>query len=230
MEEIDIRDLFDLIKKKIYIIIIIIIIFCVNGFIYMKFINIPKYKSSASIVLTSNSVNNTTFTTNDLTINKNMVQTYSEIVKSRKVVESVIKALNINLDYDDLVKKIEVSSVSNTEIIKISVVSSNPSNATIIANSLANTFVLEVSDIYNMTNVKILDGANIPLEPYNVNYLKMELIMFALGLVVSLILITLIYYFDNTIKSPEQVENKLGLPILGRIPFNKEKNGGKKHA
>lgn len=230
MEEIDIRDLLELIKKKFYIIIIIITILCVNGLIYLKFINIPKYKSSASIVLTSNSINNSTFTTNDLTINKNLVQTYSEIVKSRKVIENVIKSLNINLSYEELVKMIEVTSISNTEIIKINVSSTNPNNAAIIANALANTFVNEVSDIYNMTNVKILDGASISFDPYNVNYLKTEIIMVIVGLFISLVFIIMIYYLDNTIKSPEQVENKLGLPILGRIPLNKEKNGGKKRA
>ena len=227
MEEIDLRDFFELIKKRYAIIIISILLFCIGGFLYLEFLNVPKYRSSASIVLTSNSGVNATITTNDVTINKNLVQTYSEIVKSRKVIENVIDILGMKLDFEDLVKTIEVTSVSNTEIIKISVVNTNPDTASIIANAVADSFTKEVSDIYNVANVRILDRANIPTEPYNVNYIKTEVIMFALGLIVSILIIFMMYYFDNTIKSAEQVETKLGLPILGRIPLSKDKNGGK---
>ena len=227
MEEIDLRDLFDLIKKKFYLIIICVVLLCLGGFLFLKFVNIPRYRSSATIVLTSNNNTNSTFTTNDITINKNLVQTYSEIVKSRKVVENVISSLSMKVTFEELVKNIEVTSLSNTEIIKISVSSTNSNNAQIIANSLAQSFVSEVNDLYNMTNVKILDSANVPGDPYNVNYLKTEVIMASLGVLISLIIIFMIYYFDNTIKSPEQVETKLELPILGRIPLNKDRNGGK---
>ena len=227
MEEIDLRDFFDLIKKRFIIIIISIIFFCASGFLFLKFINIPKYRSSASIVLTSNSGTNATITTNDVTINKNLIQTYSEIVKSRKVIEDVINNLGIRLAYEDLVKTIEVTSVSNTEIIKISVINTNKEVASTIANAVADSFTKEVSEIYNVANVRILDRANVPENPYNVNYIKTEIIMFIAGLMVAILIIFMIYYFDNTIKSAEQVEAKLGLPILGRIPLSKDKNGGK---
>ena len=227
MEEIDLRDFFELIKKSYLMIIISIILFCVGGFLFLKFINIPKYKSTASIVLTSNSGVNETITTSDVTINKNLIQTYSEIVKSRKVIENVINKLGMRISYEDMVKNIEVSSLSNTEIIKISVSNVDPETASTITNEVAETFTNEVSDIYKVANVRILDRANVPAEPYNVNYIKTEVIMFALGTLVSVFIIFLMYYFDNTIKSAEQVEARLGLPILGRIPLSKEKNGGK---
>ena len=133
----------------------------------------------------------------------------------------------MTISYENLVKHIEVSSISNTEIIKISVSNTDPVVASTITNAVAESFTNEVTDIYKVANVRILDRANIPEKPYNVNYIQTELIMFVLGLLSSVFIIFLMYYFDNTIKSAEQVEAKLGLPILGRIPLSKEKSGGK---
>lgn len=223
MEEIDLRDFWDLIKSKILLIINCTLVFAICGLVYLAFINVPKYKSTTSIVLASNSSDGVT--TSDLTINKNLVQTYSEIVRSRKVIEKAINDLGLDVTYSTLVKNVSVSSVSNTEIIKISVSDINANNATKITNSIAEVFIDEVSGLYNMTNVKVLDSASTPVNPYNVNYVKTIGISVIAGLIFSFVIIFLIYYFDNTIKSPEQVESKIGLPILGRIPLYKK--GGK---
>ena len=222
MEEIDLRDFWDLIKSKILLIINCTLLFAIMGLVYLAFINVPKYRSTASIVLASDSG---AITTSDLTINKNLVQTYSEIVKSRKVIDQVINNLNLDLSYEQLVKNITVSSVSNTDVIKISVSSEEATDAAKITNSVSESFISEVSSIYNMNNVKVLDTATTPKEPYNVNYIKTVGIAAIGGLVFSFVIIFLIYYFDNTIKSPEQVETKTGLPILGRVPLHKK--GGK---
>lgn len=228
MEEIDLRDFWELIKSKVLLIINCTLIFAIAGLVFLAFINVPKYRSTTSIVLASNSGANNTITTSDVTINKNLVQTYSEIVKSRKVIEIAINNLGLNTTYEALVKNVSVSSVSNTEIIKISVSDVNGNTATRITNSIAEAFIGEVSSIYNMTNVKVLDAASTPSSPYNVNYIKTVGISIVAGIIFSLVIIFLIFYFDNTIKSPEQVETKTGLPVLGRIPLHKK--GGKKDA
>ena len=228
MEEIDLRDFWELIKSKVLLIINCTLVFAIAGLVYLAFLNVPMYRSSTSIVLASNSGANNTITTSDVTINKNLVQTYSEIVKSRKVIENVINNLGLNYSYEGLVKNVSVSAISNTEIIKVSVSDVNASTAARITNNIANVFIDEVSSIYNMTNVKVLDEASIPTAPYNVNYIKTIGISIIAGIIFSLIIIFLIFYFDNTIKSPEQVETKTGLPVLGRIPLHKK--GGKKDA
>jgi len=226
MEDVDIRELLDVIKSKLLFIIILTNVIIICGTAYLKFIKVPEFKSSTTIVLASNSGETSSITTSDVTINKNLVSTYSQIAKSRRVLDPVINSLGLNLSYEELAKKITVSEVGDTEIIQISVVDTDANIAMQITNEMAKSFTEEVSDIYNMKNIKVLDVATTSDKPYNIDYIKQFVISFAIGLGLSLLIVFMIYFFDNTLKTPEQVETKIGLPILGRIPLQK---GSKKH-
>lgn len=230
MEEIDLKELFDFIQSKLYILMLIILTIVVLGCIYSFNIKTPVYKSSATIVLaTSDNKDGTEITQNEVSLNQKLVSTYSEIVKSRKVLSSVIASMNLDYTYEELHKMVSVEAVTNTEIIKVSVTDENALKAQQITNNISAEFAKEITDIYNVKNVKILDYANYSGRPSNVNYIK-ELIIYILGgTVIGIATLFMIFYFDNTIKTVEQVEAKLGLPILGRIPLysNKKKKGGK---
>lgn len=230
MEEIDLKELFDFIQSKLYILMLIILTIVVLGCIYSFNIKTPVYKSSATIVLaTSDNKDGTEITQNEVSLNQKLVSTYSEIVKSRKVLSSVIASMNLDYTYEELHKMVSVEAVTNTEIIKVSVTDENALKAQQITNNISAEFAKEITDIYNVKNVKILDYANYSNRPSNVNYIK-ELIIYILGgTVIGIATLFMIFYFDNTIKTVEQVEAKLGLPILGRIPLysNKKKKGGK---
>ena len=95
-----------------------------------------------------------------------------------------------------------------------------------IANSTASVFTKEVSSLYKMDNVSILDYATINESPYNINILKQLIIYILAGLVISLGTVFMIFYFDRTIKSVEQIEQKIKLPVLGSVQDISK--GGKK--
>ena len=118
---------------------------------------------------------------------------------------------------------ISVENVNDTEIIKITVSSSEPKEAKVIANETAKIFQDEVKDIYNLENVSIVDKAILAKEPYNINIIKESVIYIALGMVLSCGVIFVIYYFDNTIKSIDQVEKRLGVPVIGTVPSVRKK-------
>lgn len=222
MEEIDLMELFSFIKGKIGMIISITALVCILGCIYGLFLQKPMYKSYTTVILGSNE---TTITQSDITINKNLVDTYTEVVKSRKVLDKVINELNLDITYEQLSKKVTVSALNNTEIIKITVTDLESSKAKDIANVIAKHFTSIVKDLYNMDNVDILDEAIEATTPYNINVLKQTITYLAIGLVLALGIVFLIFYFDRTIKSVEQVEQKIKLPILGSV---QEMNKGEK--
>ena len=227
MEEIDLKELFEFIKKKIGLLITITVVICLLGCIYGLFIQKPMYKSYTTIILGGNETTaSQTITQSDITLNKNLVDTYAEIVKSRRVLEQVIAELDLEETYDELSNKISVSSVNNTEIIKITVADSNPIEAKNVANVTANFFSKEVVKLYNMNNVNVLDEANEANEPYNINIPKQVIIYFFIGIIIALSILFIIFYFDRTIKSVEQVEQKIKLPILGGV--EEYKKGGKR--
>ena len=185
------------------------------------------YKSYTTIILGGNETTaSQTITQSDITLNKNLVDTYAEIVKSRRVLEQVIAELDLEETYEELSNKISVSSVNNTEIIKITVADRNPIEAKNVANVTANFFSKEVVKLYNMNNVNVLDEANEANEPYNINIPKQVIIYFFIGIIIALSILFIIFYFDRTIKSVEQVEQKIKLPILGGV--EEYKKGGKR--
>ena len=222
--EIDLKELFEFIKKKIGLLITITVVICLLGCIYGLFIQKPMYKSYTTIILGGNETTaSQTITQSDITLNKNLVDTYAEIVKSRRVLEQVIAELDLEETYEELSNKISVSSVNNTEIIKITVADSNPIEAKNVANVTANFFSKEVVKLYNMNNVNVLDEANEANEPYNINIPKQVIIYFFIGIIIALSILFIIFYFDRTIKSVEQVEQKIKLPILGGVEEYKKR-------
>ena len=218
MEEIDLRELFDYFKSKIMWIIITIILLIGIGNVYTILTRVPMYRSNTTIVLVSENKNET-YNTNELQLNKNLVGTYSEIIKSRKVLDQVIENLGLDYTVEELSKNIKVESVQNTEIIRVSVGDSDSEVATGIANEIASVFTTEIQKIYKLNNVSVVDKATDSVKPYNVNYLKDNVIYIAIALVLSCGLIFILFYFDTTIKTSEEIENKLGLTVIGIVPL-----------
>ena len=214
MEEIDLKELFTFVKSKIGLLITITASICILGCVYGLFIQKPMYQSYTTVILSSNEG---TINQNDLNLYKNLVNTYAEIVKSRRVLEQVIEELELEIKYQELSNKISVSAVNNTEIIRITVEDEDAIKAKNIANITSNYFSEEVEELMGINNVKILDEAIESENPYNINVVKQIILYFMAGLVLGTGILFLIFYFDRTVKSIEQVEQKIKLPILGGV-------------
>lgn len=218
MEEINLEELFKFFISKIKFILLSVVLCLLLGFVYVQFILTPMYHSSTTLILVSNNnQQNSAALQSEVNLNKNLVTTYSEIVKSRSVLSQVIDKLKLDDTVEELSKRITVSSVENTEIIKIQVSDKDNKEAKKIASTTSEVFMKEVQKIYNLTNVSTIDEASLEKEPYNVNLVKQLLIAAALGLVSSMGIVFLIFYFDTTIKSSKDIEEKLGLPVIGNV-------------
>ena len=219
METIDIKEMLDYFKGKISTIILITAIVGIIGCVYGLFIQVPVYKSSAKIVLISDS---SEMTNNEISLNKNLVGTYTEIIKSKRVLNQVIDNLDLDYSYSKLYGSIEVSSVTNTEVIIITVTDTDKTLAKDITNEIAEVFEKEIPELYNISNVNILDTAEEAGAPSNISVAKQSILFVMIGLVLGLGLVFVLYYFDRTVKTTEQVETKIGLPVLGTVQdFNK---------
>lgn len=217
MEELDLKSLFNyFMNKKLYI-ILSVVVFLLIGMVYLGFFKTPMYKSSTTILLTKE-IDSNTITYNDINLNKGLVDTYREIIKSRKVLGSVKNNLNLDYSIDELNSLVSVSSVNDTEIIRITVVNKDNNLAKDIANETASVFNSEVVKLYNIQNVGVVDVAEVSSVPYNINTLKQLVIFGGIGFVLSVAVIFVVFYFDTTIKTEEEIEDKLNLPVIGRIP------------
>lgn len=220
MEEIDIKDFIRFYFNKIIYVIVAIMVVVVGGNVYNIFFRVPMYQSSTTIVLAgqNSGVSSYAYTNMDYQLNRNLLSTYSSIIKSRQVLQSVIDGLNLNYTVNELSKNISVQSVSDTELIKISCVSNNPTEAKNIANSIVPIFTSKVKNIYKIDNVTVLDKAIESYVPSNINFVKENLIYILIGFTISSLLIFVTYYFDTTIKSSSEIEEKFHLTVLGLVP------------
>lgn len=228
MGELDLFEFLHYYSNKVLFVLLFVVIGFIGSYIFTFSTQVPIYESKTSLVLTKNDNNNATITQNDITLNKNLVPTYREIIKSRRILEQVIDNMDINIDYETLTKNVEVSSIENTELIVISVYDEDARLAKSIADEIASVFKKEIVDIYSIENISIIDQAQVSTKPYNVNVLKQFVIGCGLGFLISSLIVALFFYFDDTIKTEEDIEQKIGLPVLGSVPKYTKKKGGNK--
>lgn len=225
MEEIDLKELFEIFWHKKIQIILIILIFMVIGIIYSVGFVTPMYSSSTTLVLagTASSTeeqSTNTITTADLSINSQLVSTYSELVKSNNILGQVISNLGINIDAEELRQNVQVTSVEDTELIEITVSNENAEYAERIANEIANVFEERIAkEIYNINNVHIVDEATVETEPSNVNHIR-DIVIFAfIGAVIAVMYVLIANMLDTTVKTQEDIEKSIKIPVLASIPM-----------
>ena len=237
MEEIDLKELFEIFWSKKLLIILVVVVFTVIGMLYSFLLVVPKYTSSTTLVLTkaenvatTPEIRSDAITTTDVNLNSQLVSTYSELAKSKKILRTVISNLKIDIDEATLRSSVSVTSVKDTEFIEIKVTNTDPILAAQIANEIANVFTVNVAEIYSINNVHIVDQAEPANAPSNVNHPKDLLIFAFLGIVVSGVYILIVNMLDTTIKSSEEVEKITQLTVLATIPRyedDSKKKGGK---
>lgn len=231
MEEVNIKDLFSFFVSKIRIIILVTLLVVLIGAIYSMFFQTPMYEANTRLVLTgvaeANKSNaNSATTLNDVNLNSKLVATYREIIKSKTLLKDVINTLDLDYTADSLSKNISVSTVSDTEMIIITVTSMKAEETATIANELAKVFSEQIREIYKIENISIIDKAEVPTAPSNINIIKQVIIYVLIGIVLACAIVFLMFYFDTTLKDGSQVE-KLGLTVLTTIP-EKQEDGGKR--
>lgn len=226
MEEINLKELFEYLKERILVIAIIMLAVLVAGCAYSIFLKTPMYSSTTSFVLVTDDGNaggNSSYTQADANLNKNLVSTYSELIKADRVIDKVIRNLSLDYSIESLKKNVSVSNTTGTEIIKVTVHDADRSLAADIANEIIKVFGDEIKEIYRLQNVSLVDKAREAELPYNINVTKDILIYLLVGIVLACGIIFVVFYFDTTIKSAEEVETKLGLPVFGIVPKVKYK-------
>ena len=217
MENVNIKEVLNYLLSKAWLIAVILLTVLVGGEVYTTLLKTPLYESKTNVVLISDS-SSKQITTNDVTLSNNLVKTYSEIVKSRSVLNKVIENLKLPESYEGLVGKITVSSVTSTQLITIRISDKDSAKAKTIANEVAKVFKSEIKDIYGIDNVQIVDEAVEAGSAYNINIVKETIIYLIAGLAIGVGVAYVMYLLDKSIKDSETVEDKLGLTVIGVVP------------
>lgn len=219
-QTISFRDIVDILKKRIYLIISIALAAVLISGVASYYLATPKYKTSTQLLI--NQKNNDFQILNmvgEIQANLQLINTYSAIIKSPVILDDVIRDMDLDMTPAQLNRKINVQNEQDSQVLNVSVEDPNPYHSAEIANSIASVFQDKIKNIMKVDNVTILAKAEVgeqlpPIEPKPGTNMAIGLIA---GLILGMGAAFLLHYFDNTIKSEEDVERILGLPVLGVV-------------
>src|SRR5699024_3041564 len=220
-ETISLQEIFEVIKKRLLLIVSITIGAALIAAIVSYFLLTDTYESSAQFIVNQKqSDQKDQFSVNDIRTNVELINTYNVIIKSPAILDNVIDELNLPYTTNTLSEKIEVASEEESQVVTVTATDPSPQHATELANTTVKTFQAEVPELMNgIDNVNILSEAKTAEDPRPVSPKPLLNIAIAivLGGMVGVGLAFLLEYLDNTIKSEHDIEHHLGLPVLGMV-------------
>lgn len=218
-ETISLRELFDTLKKRLWLIVSITLLATIISGVVSYFFLTPIYQSSTQILVNQSKSEQPIYNVNDIRTNLELINTYNVIIKSPAILDKVVAEMGLDRSSGALNEQITVSSENNSQVIAIAVQDPDPVMAVNIANTVATVFKREIVNIMNVDNVNILAKAEIKDNPAPVKPRPLLNIVIALvvGLMAGVGLAFLLEYLDNTIKTEQDIEKILELPVLGAV-------------
>lgn len=219
-EVIRIEDIVEVLRKRWKMILSITLIGVIFSAIISFFIISPKYQASTKVFIgkENSQGQDQTYDNNDVQMYQKLLKTYAEIIKTNDLVEKAINLENLDLVSEDILKGLTVTPRADTQILEISYTSNDKVLAKEVVDSITNEFIRSSTELISNGNVKIIESVKVPENPVSPNKKMNVAIAFLLGLMVSIGASFLIEFMDNTFKNKEQVEEILGLPVIGAIP------------
>jgi len=223
VQEIDLRQLTQIILSKWWIILMFTVIGMIASFVYTSYYIKPVYSAETSLFIGKEKGSFGKISLGDLNLYNKLIVDYRQLAKSRLVDEEVIENLNLNMTVETFRSKLSIQTVSDSRVFTINFQNTNPQLARDVVNELAVVLIEQVSTIIDVENIQVVDVALLPKTPIKPNK-KMDIAIAAvLSMMVALFVIILLYFIDNTIKSEEDVERELGYTVIGVIPKFEDK-------
>lgn len=219
-ETISLKEIAEVIKKRLLLIITFVIGAALIAAIISYFVLTPTYESSSQFLVNQSKQDaNTQVDSTDIRTNVEMINTYNVIIKSPAILDDVTKELKLNMTSSQLSDKIQVASADQSQVVTVTATDTDPALATEIANTTVEIFQEKIPDIMKVDNVTILSQAELSANPSPVapNPVLNIAIAVVLGAMVGVGIAFLLEYLDNTIKSEQDIEKNLQVPILGAV-------------
>lgn len=213
-KEINIKAQFTLIKRRLWVLIIITILTTTLGIIKNEFFTTPIFESSIRLIISADS---------------EYMKTLIVLVEDPAVLEKVGSELGVDRSPEQLMQQINVGSIAGSQVIKISVIDRDPSMAAEIANTTARIYKSELPKIVGFNEIKILNEAKINSFPVNSDETRTIIMAIVVGLILGVGLIYLLYALDDSITSNDEIEELVGLTVLGTVSKMNKKNTKKKN-
>ncbi|MGE6829717.1 YveK family protein [Priestia megaterium] len=223
-ETISLRELFTVLRKRLWLIVLITIIAAIVSAVISFFVLTPVYESKTQILVNQAKNDQQLYNPQVVQTNVQLINTYNDIITSPAILDKVVKELKLDESAQSLKGQIQVTSAQDSQVAQIVVQDTSAKRATEIANTTASVFQKQVPKLMNVDNVKILSKAALGenLSPVKPQPLLNVAIAIVVGLMVGVGLSFLLEYLDNTLKTEQDIENILELPVMGVVTTIKD--------
>ena len=223
--EIDIRELFGLLLKKCWIIILCVII-AAGASGYYSYTRLTDYYSANATIFLGKEATEGTIGLGTISLNNQLMSDYMSLINSRLVADTVVERLDLKIPGQAIQYAINAYSNNSdakvlTRMFTISYQSADPVQAADIVNTTCDVVIEKAKEIFGVDNAQVVDTALVPQYPIGPNRNKNIMIAALAGAVLGIIFIFSIEFLDRTFKKPRDIERVLGLTVLGTIPYIK---------
>ena len=220
--QIDLLDLLKLLWRKLWIIILSMVLCGSIAFASSIFLVAPKYTASAMMYVNNNSLSavggTITFSSSQLSAAKSLLDVYVIILKSRPTLEAAIEKADLDYTYGELRKIVSAGSVDNTEIFTITATCSSAADAELIVDTLVDILPDRISDIVDGSSVRLVEHAILPTARSSPSYTRYGIIGIIIGALLSCAAIILQDLMNNTVRDEEYLKQRYNIPILAIVP------------
>lgn len=220
MEEqvISLSEIFEALKKRWIMIVAITLTATIISGVLSFFVIDPVYETSTKLFIGKEESDDVAYNSSDIQMYQKLLQTYAQAIKTKDLVGRAIESLAYDLEASSVVEKLTVTPVTDTQILQIKYQSKDSQEAVDVLKNITTEFITTAKELVPNGNVTVIEEVELPENPVSPNKKINIAIAFLLGLMVSVGLVFLLEYLDNTYKNKDQLEKDLGIPVLGAIP------------
>lgn len=218
--QIDLLELAGVLWRKFWAIVACLVIGAVLAGGYTKLMVTPQYTATSMIYILGQTTSISSVA--DLQLSSELTADFTIMAKSRPVIQSVIKELDLNMSYEQLVGAVNLENPTDSHILKIHVTNSDPKLAKTISNAMAEAVAENISSVMATDKPSIAEKAITPKAPSSPNLTKNIAMGGIVGVAIAVAIIVLGYLMDDTIKTEEDVRKYLQMNTLAEIPMEKK--------
>ena len=219
--EIDLVEIWQVIKKQFGLLVVIVILCAILAGVRSKFFIAPKYTSSSTIFLTPSISETGVVDYTSQNSNEKLVNNVMALLVQDNILSEVAKQTGME-SVEDLRNQIKVSNDTNTTLVKVEATTLDPKLSKNIVNSTVNVFIDTMQENLNLKNIEIVDKAKLSYEPSGPNVKKNILMGAAAGFVIDALIVVLKVLTNTKLKSKEEAEKYLKLPVFCELPVIKD--------
>lgn len=219
-ENIKVQDIVDAIRSRWQLIVSITLTSVIIASFFTLFIIKPKYEASTKLFIGKESSENKdqSYSSNDVQMYQKLLKTYSDVIMTSDLVERALSSENLDVDSESVLSGLTVTPKTDTQILQIQYTNTDKNLAMEVVDAITQEFVETSTELISNANVKIIETVKLPQSPVSPNKKLNISVAFVLGLLISTTLALVLEFMNNTFKDKEQVENILGVPVIGTIP------------